>query len=137
MPAVLIRQLQALSKIVEQSTDPEERALLLEQAERIFRASEESVPEPADRAAARRAYEYVLAAAGRLEVVSEGPPSGADGLAHDDGPFTLSSAAGTRLHQAGSELPGGSAESALSSVAPRPSLRRPTSDTSQSPGARR
>jgi uncharacterized membrane protein len=31
MPAVLIRQLQALSKIVEQSTDPEERALLLEQ----------------------------------------------------------------------------------------------------------
>jgi len=137
MPAVLIRQLQALSKIGEQSTDAQERALLLKQAERILRACEESVPEPADRAAVRRAYGHVLAAAGQLEAVNGRTPSGADDLAHDDGAFSSSSAAGTRLHQVGNEPPAGSAEIALSSVAARPSLRRPTSDTSQSPGARR
>jgi len=137
MPAVLIRQLQVLTRIVEQSTDRQERDLLLEQAERIIRASEESVPEPADRAAARRAYENVLAAAGRIGPLGGRGPSDADRPAQDGGSFSSASAAGTQLHQAGNELPADSAASAFSTVAPRPSLPRPTSDTSQSPGARR
>ncbi len=63
MPAVLIRQLEALTKIVEQGTDANERELLLEQATMILRASEESVPEAADRADVRWAYDNVVAAA--------------------------------------------------------------------------
>ena len=137
MPAVLIRQLQVLTRIVEQSTDRQERELLLEQAERIIRASEESVREPADRAAARRAYEDVLAAAGRIGPLGGRGPSDADGPAQDGGPFSSSSAAGTEFHHVGHELPADSAASAFSTVAPRPSLPRPTSDTSQSLGARR
>ena len=50
MPAVLIRQLEALTKIVDHTTSDEQRELLLEQAAMILHASEESVPEPADRA---------------------------------------------------------------------------------------
>ncbi len=63
MPAVLIRQLEALAKIVDYTTAPEQRALLLEQAAMILRAGEESVPEPADRADIQREYECVVAAA--------------------------------------------------------------------------
>ena len=63
MPAVLIRQLEALAKIVEHATTQQQRDLLLEQAAMILRASEESVPEPADRADVRREYDEVLASA--------------------------------------------------------------------------
>jgi uncharacterized membrane protein len=66
MPAVLIRQLDALAKIVDQTTSPERRELLLAQAAMILQSSEESVPEPADRADVRREYETVLAAAGEM-----------------------------------------------------------------------
>ena len=45
MPAVLIRQLDALTKIVEHGGDQAQRDLLLEQAAMILRASEQSVPE--------------------------------------------------------------------------------------------
>jgi uncharacterized membrane protein len=65
MPAVLIRQLDALSKIVDHTADDERRELLLAQAAMILTASEESVPEPSDRADVQRAYDEVLAAAGR------------------------------------------------------------------------
>lgn len=44
---------------------PEQRELLLGQAEMIFRSAEESIPEPADLAAVRLAYDEVLQAAGR------------------------------------------------------------------------
>ena len=63
MPAVQIRQLEALAKIVDHTTNAEQRELLLAQAAMILRASEESVPEPADRADVLREYENVLAAA--------------------------------------------------------------------------
>jgi uncharacterized membrane protein len=65
MPAVMIRQLDGLAKVMAQTTSPEQRELLLEQAAMILRASEESVPEAADRADVRRRYERLLAAAGR------------------------------------------------------------------------
>jgi uncharacterized membrane protein len=65
MPAVLIRQLDALSKIMEYVETPQQRDLLLAQADKIFRAAEESIPEPADRAAVRRAYDEVVRTARR------------------------------------------------------------------------
>jgi len=66
MPAVLIRQLDALTKIIEQTTTAEQRELLLEQAAMLLRASEQSVAEPSDRADVRRMYDEVLAAASRV-----------------------------------------------------------------------
>jgi uncharacterized membrane protein len=64
MPAVMIRQLDGLTKLTAHTSTPEQRDLVLEQAAMILRASEESVPEKADRADVRRRYEEVLRAAG-------------------------------------------------------------------------
>jgi uncharacterized membrane protein len=64
MPAVMIRQLDGLAKVMTYTTSAEQREVLLEQAEMILRASEESVPEDADRADVRQRYEAVLRAAG-------------------------------------------------------------------------
>jgi uncharacterized membrane protein len=66
MPAVMIRQLEALSKIMEHAATEERRELLLDQAAMILRASEESVPEPADRDDVKREYDVVIAAAVRV-----------------------------------------------------------------------
>ncbi len=63
MPAVMIRQLDAIAKVMSYAAHPEQREVLLEQAQMILRASEESVPEEADRADVRRRYERVLRAA--------------------------------------------------------------------------
>jgi uncharacterized membrane protein len=57
MPAVMIRQLEAIDKILSHATEPEQRALLLAQADMIMRACAETVPEPADRADVTRAYD--------------------------------------------------------------------------------
>jgi len=66
MPAVLIRQLEALTKMMEYALRAEDRELLLDQARMIYVASEESVPEPSDRADVRREYEEVVEAAARM-----------------------------------------------------------------------
>jgi uncharacterized membrane protein len=60
MPAVLIRQLDALAKIMERAAAPEDQQLLLDQAAMIERLSAESVGEPSDRADVSRAYQQVL-----------------------------------------------------------------------------
>jgi len=65
MPAVMIRQLDALAKVMARTRSDEQRELLLAQAEMILRACEESVAEPADRADVRRRYEQVRAVARR------------------------------------------------------------------------
>jgi uncharacterized membrane protein len=62
MPAVLIRQLDALARIMERTTTSEDRQLLLDQAAMIQRLSEASVDEPCDREDVDRAYRAVLAA---------------------------------------------------------------------------
>jgi uncharacterized membrane protein len=62
MPAVMIRQLDALAKVIAHTTSAEQRELLLEQATMIMRACEESVPEKGDRDDVRRRYEGVLSA---------------------------------------------------------------------------
>jgi uncharacterized membrane protein len=63
MPAVMIRQLDALTKISEHTSRTEEREILLAQAAMILQSSVESVPEPSDRADVRREYDRVIAAA--------------------------------------------------------------------------
>jgi len=67
MPAVMIRQLDALEKVMEYTTTSAQRDVLIEQARRIQTANSESVPEPADRADVSRAYEAVLAARATVE----------------------------------------------------------------------
>ena len=66
MPAVMIRQLEALEKIIEYTSTGEQRELLLAQAAMIFQSSEESIPEPADRADVKREYDGVIDAAARV-----------------------------------------------------------------------
>jgi uncharacterized membrane protein len=79
MPAVLIRQLDALSKIIDHTITGEQRDLLLAQAAMIYEASEESVPEPNDREDVRRGYDAVLAAAARrAEKEAERPIAGGE-----------------------------------------------------------
>jgi uncharacterized membrane protein len=60
MPAVMIRQLDGLAKVMAHTTSPEQRELVLAQADMIMRSCEESVPERSDRADVRRRYEAVL-----------------------------------------------------------------------------
>jgi uncharacterized membrane protein len=61
MPAVLIRQLDALATIMERTTTADDRQVLLDQAAMIERSSAESVPEESDRADVQRQYQAVLA----------------------------------------------------------------------------
>ncbi|MGB8405327.1 MAG: DUF2254 domain-containing protein [Mycobacterium sp.] len=61
MPAVLIRQLDSLAKVTEQTPDRCRRTTLLHQAVQIQRANLRSVPDPDDRADVTRAYEALIA----------------------------------------------------------------------------
>ncbi|HWX45441.1 MAG TPA: DUF2254 domain-containing protein [Solirubrobacteraceae bacterium] len=62
MPAVMIRQLEGLTKVMAHTTSEQQRELLLEQATMILRSCEESVSEESDRADVRRHYDAVRAA---------------------------------------------------------------------------
>ncbi|GAB2718687.1 DUF2254 domain-containing protein [Kitasatospora kifunensis] len=62
MPAVMIRQLETLGKVMEQTVQPKRRAVLLEQGAMIWRLCEATVPEPADREDVRRRYEALCEA---------------------------------------------------------------------------
>jgi len=66
MPAVMIRQLDGLAKVMSYVA-PEQREVVLEQARMILRACEESVPDPDDRADVLRHYEAVLNVSPRAE----------------------------------------------------------------------
>jgi uncharacterized membrane protein len=60
IPAVMIRQLDALTEVMEQAPLPEQYPVLMEQAEMIRRAAEETVPEPADLADVVRRYDALV-----------------------------------------------------------------------------
>jgi uncharacterized membrane protein len=66
MPAIMIRELEALARIMTETTNDGQRRVLLEQAAMIDRASERSVPEACDRADIRRRYEAILTMESRL-----------------------------------------------------------------------
>lgn len=61
MPAVMIRQLDSLVKVAEQTPDRGRRTILIREAERIQRASARSVVDADDRADVTRAYHAVIA----------------------------------------------------------------------------
>ena len=61
MPAVLIRLLTALGSIMQDARSPEQRKILLRQAEMIMRNAEESVSDPDDLADVRARFASVLA----------------------------------------------------------------------------
>jgi uncharacterized membrane protein len=71
MPAIMIRQLEALARIMAETTSDGQRRVLLEQAAMIDRASERSVPEAADRADIRRRYEAILTMESRLTATGQ------------------------------------------------------------------
>ena len=66
MPAVMIRQLEALAKIMAETSSTGQRSVLLDQAAMIDRLCDRTVPEAADRADVRRRYEAVLSVEARL-----------------------------------------------------------------------
>jgi uncharacterized membrane protein len=66
MPSIMIRELEALARIMAETKDSGQRRVLLEQAAMIDRASERSVPEADDRADVRRRYEAVITVESRL-----------------------------------------------------------------------
>ena len=74
MPAVLIRQLENLAKVGLALGDGRERGVLGLEAEMILRASEESVPEPADRRDVLAAYEAFDLVLGGIERSPSGEP---------------------------------------------------------------
>jgi uncharacterized membrane protein len=73
MPAVMIRQLEALTKIAERATTPDQRSVLLAQAQMIHRSTLASVPEPQDIVDVERQYQKVLDA---TNTSPPHPPSG-------------------------------------------------------------
>ena len=66
MPAVMIRMLEALARIMAETTTEGQRRVLLEQAAMINRACERSVPEASDRADIQRRYEAILTLESRM-----------------------------------------------------------------------
>jgi uncharacterized membrane protein len=73
MPAVMIRQLDALAKIMERTSTAAERQVLLDQAAMIERLSAASVGEPTDRADISRAYQRVVVGASQAALAAAGP----------------------------------------------------------------
>jgi uncharacterized membrane protein len=73
MPAIMIRQLDALAQIMTETSSPGQRRVLLDEAGMIQRASERSVPEEADRADVRRSFEAVLMIEARLADREQAP----------------------------------------------------------------
>ncbi len=65
-PAVMIRLLDALARIMAETTSEGQRRVLLEQAGMINRACERSVPEASDRADIQRRYEAILTVESKL-----------------------------------------------------------------------
>ena len=65
-PLLLMRQLEALKAIMEQTTDPEQARALMDEATMIQRANLESVPEEFDRVAVERRFDAVASIYARL-----------------------------------------------------------------------
>ncbi|WP_042426181.1 DUF2254 domain-containing protein [Streptacidiphilus anmyonensis] len=62
MPAVMIRLLDALDKVMRQTHDPGRRKLLMEQADLVLHTCDATVPEASDRADVERSHRAVRAA---------------------------------------------------------------------------
>ena len=71
MPALLMRQLESLKAIMEQTTNPDHARVLMNQAAMIQRSNLESVPEESDRAAVESRYNAVAGVYVRLNDKAE------------------------------------------------------------------
>ena len=71
MPAVMIRQLDALTKIMEETTTRAERDLLLAQAAKTMRLCERTVAEETDRADVEREYALLLESTARENAAAQ------------------------------------------------------------------
>jgi uncharacterized membrane protein len=67
MPAVVIRQVDAIGWIMEHTVSTEQRRILLRQADMLLRASDEAIPEAEDRSVVRGRYQQVIAISARLD----------------------------------------------------------------------
>jgi uncharacterized membrane protein len=76
MPAVIIRLIDALATIGDETHSPEQRHVLLRQAEAILRSAEESVPEPNDREEIRTRYRRLLRRMAARDALGEPTPPG-------------------------------------------------------------
>ena len=76
MPAVMIRQLEALAKIMEETSTAGQRRVLLDQAAMIDRMSDRTIAEAADRTDVRRRYEAVLTMAAKVASRADGGRDG-------------------------------------------------------------
>ncbi len=74
MPAVVIRLLDALSHVTENSSTTGQRAILVRQAEMILRGAEEEVHEPNDLADIRLRFERMMKASAAMEGTSRAGP---------------------------------------------------------------
>jgi uncharacterized membrane protein len=61
MPAIMIRQLDALAKVIEQTPDRKRRTVLIREADAIQRLNMATVSEPTDRDDVTRRYEVIMA----------------------------------------------------------------------------
>jgi hypothetical protein len=66
MPAVMIRELDALTEVMEQAPLASQYAVLRDQADMILRSARESIPEPGDLADVVRRYDVLVALHERL-----------------------------------------------------------------------
>ena len=94
MPALLMRQLEALIAIMEQTTDPDQARLLMDEAAMIQRANLESVPEEFDRVAVERRFSAVASAYARLS-------DSADDYLHSEYDLHLTGDSASRLSLGG------------------------------------
>ena len=74
LPAILIRQLDALSRIMERTITEEQRQVLIEEAAMVVRMSEQTVPGESDRAEVLRRHAIFLAT--RTAMAQPGPGPG-------------------------------------------------------------
>jgi uncharacterized membrane protein len=67
MPSVVIRQVDALARIMEHTVSAEQRRVLLRQADMLLRSSDGAIPEAEDRDVVLGRYEQVIATCARLD----------------------------------------------------------------------
>jgi uncharacterized membrane protein len=72
MPAVIIRMIDALTYIMENTVSSQQRGVLVRQAEMILRGAEQEVPEPNDLDDIRLRYERLIATSDRLDSAISG-----------------------------------------------------------------
>jgi uncharacterized membrane protein len=88
MPAIMIRQLDALAKVIEQTPDRKRRTVLIREADAIQRLNLATVTEPTDRDDVTRRYEVIMAlvdpnAPPRVAEIRSIADSNGDGSAYD------------------------------------------------------